>query len=169
MLNQLLNRIPTVALQGLLDMMASRGAIIAYVVILLVILAVLVIFVMNNDLKGASAQPTVVIQKGIPNANSSASAPLNQGASTPEGEEGDEGAGRAPRFCMLSRIDENKGIYEQKEFDSDVSLQRFCESFRNYAASELKLYYDIKDIRRFVAGLAVSPIIILQGDRKSVV
>ena len=77
MLNQLLNRIPTVALQGLLDMMASRGAIIAYVVILLVILAVLVIFVMNNDLKGASAQPTVVIQKGIPNANSSASARLH--------------------------------------------------------------------------------------------
>ena len=80
-----------------------------------------------------------------------------------EGKEAAASGERAPRFCMLSRIDESRGKYEQKEFDGDFSLQIFCERFRNYAAGELKLYYDIKDIRRFIAGMAVSPIIILQG------
>ena len=74
-----------------------------------------------------------------------------------------EGEARAPRFCMLCSIDENKTKYSEKTFDEGVSLRRFCEDFRDFAASELKLYYDISDIRRFVAGLAVSPIIILQG------
>jgi len=76
---------------------------------------------------------------------------------TPEEED------RAPRFCMLCRIDENRAQYSEKVFDDDISLKRFCDNFRNYAASELKLYYEISDIRRFIAGLAVSPIIILQG------
>jgi hypothetical protein len=70
---------------------------------------------------------------------------------------------RAPRFCMLSRIDENKKNYEARRFEEEASLKRFCDNFRNYAAAELRLYYDIKDIRRFIAGMAVSPIIILQG------
>ena len=69
----------------------------------------------------------------------------------------------APRFCMLSRIDESKRIYDARRYEEEVSLKRFCDNFRNYAAAELRLYYDIKDIRRFIAGMAVSPIIILQG------
>ena len=75
-------------------------------------------------------------------------------------EEVEEGA---PRFCMLSRIDENKRVYDARKYEEEVSLKRFCDNFRNYAAAELRLYYDIKDIRRFIAGMAVSPIIILQG------
>ena len=75
----------------------------------------------------------------------------------------EESGERVPRFCMLCRIDENKAQYSEKVFDEDVSLKRFCDNFRSFAASELKLYYDISDIRRFIAGLAVSPIIILQG------
>ena len=71
--------------------------------------------------------------------------------------------GEVSRFCMLSRIDENKDEYRIKSFDDNVSLKKFCEDFRNFAASELRLYYDIKDIRRFIAGLLVSPIVILQG------
>ncbi len=69
----------------------------------------------------------------------------------------------APRFCMLSRIDEGKRLYDARKYEEEVSLKRFCDNFRNYAAAELRLYYDIKDIRRFIAGMAVSPIIILQG------
>lgn len=38
-----------------------------------------------------------------------------------------------------------------------------CESFRNFAAGKLGLYYDISDIRRFIAGMSVSQILILQG------
>ena len=67
------------------------------------------------------------------------------------------------RFCMLTRIEENRHRYGHPRYDSTVTLDRFCEDFRNYAAYRLKLYYDINDIRRFIAGMAVSKILILQG------
>ena len=67
------------------------------------------------------------------------------------------------RFCMLSEIDKNKDSYGKFSYDKNVTLESFCDDFRNYAASKLKLYYDISDIRRFIAGMAVSHIIILQG------
>ena len=69
----------------------------------------------------------------------------------------------AGRFCMLTRIEENRHRYGHPRYDTAVTLDRFCEDFRNYAAYQLKLYYDIDDIRRFVAGMAVSKILILQG------
>ena len=67
------------------------------------------------------------------------------------------------RFCMLSRIEERKNSYGHTRYDSNVSLEQICENFRSYAASKLKLYYDIEDVRRFVSGMAVSRILILQG------
>ena len=67
------------------------------------------------------------------------------------------------RFCMLSEIERNKNSYGKLGYDNNVTLERFCNDFRDYAASRLKLYYDISDIRRFIAGMAVSHIIILQG------
>ena len=69
----------------------------------------------------------------------------------------------ADRFCMLSAIDRKKGSYGSAKYDKGVTLKDFCENFRNYAANRLKLFYDIDDIRRFVSGMAVSKIIILQG------
>ena len=93
--------------------------------------------------------------------NPDGSASLKETATASE--TGTENEERVPRFCMLCRIDENRLSYDQKSYDEEVTLKKFCDNFRNYAASELKLYYDIADIRRFIAGLAVSPIIILQG------
>ena len=71
--------------------------------------------------------------------------------------------GSTTRFCMLSRIEENRHRYGHPRYDTAVTLDRLCEDFRNYAAYKLKLYYDINDIRRFIAGMAVSKILILQG------
>ena len=75
--------------------------------------------------------------------------------STPETTEG--------RFCMLGRIEENRFSYGHDHYDTSVTLDRFCEDFRSFAAYKLKLYYEMDDIRRFVAGMAVSKILILQG------
>ena len=75
----------------------------------------------------------------------------------------DEGEEDAYRFCMLSRIDARREELEGRPHDTGVTLRRFCDDFRSYAASELKLYYSIEDIRRFIAGFAVSQILILQG------
>ena len=78
-----------------------------------------------------------------------------------EGEEAEEE--ERTRFCMLTEIEGRRGEYARASYDKNVTLESFCEDFRNFAASKLKLYYDISDIRRFIAGMAVSKILILQG------
>ncbi|MBQ8448856.1 MAG: AAA family ATPase [Clostridia bacterium] len=78
---------------------------------------------------------------------------------TPEKEEEEEGE----RFCMLSEIDRKKNTYGHTSYDRSVTLETLCENFRNYAANKLRLYYDIEDIRKFISGMAVSKLLILQG------
>lgn len=75
----------------------------------------------------------------------------------------DDGQERKSRFYMLTKLDEDRAKFRREKYDTNVTLKNFCESFRNYACSKLSLYYSIDDIRRFVAGLAVSKLIILQG------
>ena len=67
------------------------------------------------------------------------------------------------RFSTLTAIDAESKRYIRDDYDESITLKQFCENFRNFAAYKSKLYYDIQDIRRFVAGLAVSHIAILQG------
>ena len=83
--------------------------------------------------------------------------PITESKSTEEEEENTE------RFCMLSEIDRKKNNYGHTSYERNVTLESFCENFRNYAANKLKLYYDIEDIRKFIAGMAVSHLLILQG------
>ena len=64
---------------------------------------------------------------------------------------------------MLSQIDRERERYEKKGYEQGVSFEYFCDSFRNYVANELKLYYTEDDIRKFVASLATSKMLILQG------
>ncbi len=66
------------------------------------------------------------------------------------------------RFSNLTRIDleldkEKGDNYEYK------NLKEICIEFRNFAACKLGLYYDIEDIRRFIAGMGISKLIILRG------
>ncbi len=81
--------------------------------------------------------------------------------STKKAEE-DEDEGRS-RFYMLCEIDANSAKYQRLSYDESITLKRFCEEFRNFACNKLKLYYSIDDIRRFIAGLTVTKILILQG------
>ena len=67
------------------------------------------------------------------------------------------------RFYMLSTIDGNEKSYMRTSYDKGITLKELCDNFRNYAASNHGLYYDIEDIRRFIAGMSVSHILILQG------
>ena len=150
------------AMDSLLEWAASKYAIAGYLALLIGIIAVLVVLMLvNNGKDSGGDHGPVVIQAPLegtptPTVIAVASKASADGAA-PEAEE------NAPRFCMLSRIDESKRIYDARRYEEEVSLKRFCDNFRNYAAAELRLYYDIKDIRRFIAGMAVSPIIILQG------
>ena len=67
------------------------------------------------------------------------------------------------RFYMLSQIDKAQENKIEKEYNDNITLKELCDEFRNFASYKLKLYYDIKDIRRFIAGFAVTKILILQG------
>ena len=67
------------------------------------------------------------------------------------------------RFFMLTEIDKRYENYTPPKYDETITLKELCESFRNFSARKLRLYYDIKDIRRFIAGLAVTKLLILQG------
>ena len=67
------------------------------------------------------------------------------------------------RFCMLSAIDRKRNEYGHSSYKQNVTLEEFCDNFRNYAAYRHGLYYDIEDIRRFIAGMSVSHMLILQG------
>ena len=67
------------------------------------------------------------------------------------------------RFDGLSRIDRERAKYEREGYDNRITLKELCERFRNFAAGKLRLYYSRSDIRRFIAGMQVSHILILQG------
>ena len=68
------------------------------------------------------------------------------------------------RFFRLTSVDNYyKKQYIAPQYNNDVTLEQFCEQFRKFAASQLKLYYDIDMMRYFVASLGTSRIIILQG------
>ncbi len=68
------------------------------------------------------------------------------------------------RFFRLTAVDNfYKTSYVAPEYDNDVTLAGFCEQFRKFAASQLKLYYDIDMMRYFIAALGTARMVILQG------
>ena len=86
-----------------------------------------------------------------------------KGVSVAKGIADDQEEGDRSRFYMLGEIDANSGKYHKTGYDDGITLKSFCDEFRNFASNKLKLFYSIDDIRRFIAGLAVSKIVILQG------
>ena len=68
------------------------------------------------------------------------------------------------RFFRLTSVDNYyKTNTLAPEYDEEITLQEFCQRFREYAASQLHLYYDIDMMRYFVASMGTARIIILQG------
>ncbi len=80
-----------------------------------------------------------------------------------EPEKEEEDPNLQSRFFMISELDKLARKNKIEDYNNEVTLEEMCDEFRNYAAGKLGLYYDIDDIRRFVGGLAVSHIMILQG------
>ena len=147
------------SIASLLEATESTGlmsvqAIGIYIFVMLAAIVVLSIVVMVKESKAEvvevkPADDTVVVSGSAATAEAPTQAP--------EEEE------HAERFCMLSDIERKKNTYGKVAYDKNLTLEQLCNDFRDYAASRLKLYYDISDIRRFIAGMAVSHILILQG------
>lgn len=67
------------------------------------------------------------------------------------------------RFHTLVQLDRAAQRYKPPRYDKDISLKMICQNFRNYAASVLGLYYSEEDIRKFIAGIGVSHLMVMQG------
>ena len=78
-------------------------------------------------------------------------------------EEKIEAPSNGSRFYMLTHIDEEMRKATPRTYNSKITLEEICNEFRNFSAYKLHLYYDIKDIRRFIASLYVTKLILLQG------
>ena len=135
------------ATQAVTSFLTSDMAIIMYLFVVLSFIAILVVAIVVSETKKKNNDEITII-----------------GASGADGEtKKEDGEEDGSRFCMLTQIDEQRNTYGHTAYTKELSLEQICEDFRNYAASRLKLYYDIDDIRRFIAGMAVSKILILQG------
>ena len=66
-------------------------------------------------------------------------------------------------FPGLSGIDVINQANIYNEFEDNITLKDLTNNFRNYLAKEEKLYFDVATIRAFIAGLAASRLIILEG------
>lgn len=67
------------------------------------------------------------------------------------------------RFHTLVQLDRAAVRYAPPAYNKDITLPLICRNFRYYAASELGLYYSEEDIRKFIAGLGVSHLLVMQG------
>ena len=67
------------------------------------------------------------------------------------------------RFPKLALVDARYAVFQYPAYDNEISLEDFAEGYRLFAASQLHLYYTPEIIRRFIAGMASSKILILEG------
>ena len=150
MLNEITANLNNSVLHSFLQYITSGYAMLIYAVIILVLVACAVISLMV----GGDKNRQLIIK--------SEDARLEAKPEEQEEKE-EETQEEVSRFDGLTRIDGQREKYKRTDYKDDITLKRLCETFRNFSANKLKLYYDISDIRRFIAGMAVSHILILQG------
>ena len=69
----------------------------------------------------------------------------------------------AHRFPKLTLVDEKYADFIMPVHNETISLEDFAEGYRRFAASQMGLYYTPEIVRRFVAGMAASKLLILEG------
>ena len=67
------------------------------------------------------------------------------------------------RFPKLYEVDEKFKDYKVQVYNNSFELPELVELFRNFAASQLRLYYTSDMIRLFISALASTKLVILQG------
>ena len=71
--------------------------------------------------------------------------------------------GEGIRFPKLYLIDEEFANYKVQNYNNSFTLPELVENFRNFAASQLRLYYKTEMIRLYISALASTKLVILQG------
>ena len=132
-------------LDAVWDVISSRVAIGIYVILMLIAVIVLIVSVILDEQR--RVDPLRLLRDG----SIKKAAPGGSG----NAEGADEGTEGTSRLYMLTETDERMRSYMPPE-KANITLKELCERFRNYAAAEKKLYYTPEDIRKFIAGMAVS-------------
>ncbi len=70
---------------------------------------------------------------------------------------------QANRFPKLSMVDLKYRDLERPQFDEQITLEQFVDGYRAFACTQMELYYTPEVIRRYVAGMASSKLLILEG------
>jgi len=87
-----------------------------------------------------------------------------EGEEEGEGEKKDEQSPTGEsRFYKLTEIDKIYENYVPPVYDDEITLPELCDRFRNFACSRMRLYYNPRIIRLFIAGMSTSRLMILQG------
>lgn len=93
--------------------------------------------------------------------------PAGEGGAAAEGQPGtiEDGVVQTGdyRFSKLIEVDTFYKTYTPPEYDNNITLEELCDRYRNFACSRMHLYYEPKTIRLFIAGMASTKLIILQG------
>lgn len=67
------------------------------------------------------------------------------------------------RFPKLTLVDQRYADFVEPVFDDEITLTQLVDDYRRFACSQMHLYYTEEIIRRFVAGMASSKLLILEG------
>ena len=138
--------------ESLWEFLSSGVAITIYFVILFLCIAALI--------------GTVLIMIREEDKNKAKDERVGAGAVTDENGEiivDDDDDGITSRFHSLVQMDRAYAAYRAPVYDDDITLTDICRNFRNYAAANLGLYYSEEDVRRFIAGIGVSHLLVMQG------
>ena len=101
----------------------------------------------------AAVVPGEISSAQITIANGTVNDKSEETASVPDGS----------RFPKLTLVDMKYHDYIRPVFDDEVTLEQLVENYRLFACSQMHLYYTPEIIRRFVAGMASSKLLILEG------
>ena len=114
---------------------------------------------LTEDVLPTVGNVTGIPQKGgtVENAeihvhNGSVSAAEEEGAAT-----------EASRFPKLTLVDQKYMDYVQPVFDDQITLEELVDCYRRFACTQMHLYYSEEIIRRFVAGMSASKLLVLEG------
>lgn len=100
---------------------------------------------------------------GVVNANIDSAESQDQNSEATGEEKKTQVSANDSRFYKLTEIDQQYANYDPPEFNKTITLEELCDRFRNFAASRMRLYYQIRVVRLFVAAYATTRLVILQG------
>ncbi len=138
--------------ESLWEFLSSGAAMTIYFVILFLCIAALVgtVLIMIREENKTKADSPV------------GGAQLDEDGRVIEGDDDDDD-GITSRFHSLVQMDRAYSYYKPPVYEDDITLTDICRNFRNYAASNLGLFYSEEDVRRFISGIGVSHLLVMQG------